>query len=115
MIALSGPNEKAIRAQVVESVSLIAELDFPERWPSLMDVRQQSCHHSFTFIPIPMIANRPIPQRRQLQHQPWRSGNCTFNLPLMAFPSPLRRVLVYHQTGPLKVPRSLLPALPADY
>jgi exportin-2 (importin alpha re-exporter) len=63
MIALSGPNEKAIRAQVVESVSLIAELDFPERWPDLIDVRQQSCHHSNTLIPIPLIANRPITQR----------------------------------------------------
>ena len=39
MIALSGTNEKAIRAQIAESVSLIAELDFPERWPDLIDVR----------------------------------------------------------------------------
>ena len=39
MIALSGPNEKAIRAQIAESVSLIADLDFPERWPDLIDVR----------------------------------------------------------------------------
>jgi len=115
MIALSGPNEKAIRAQVVESVSLIAELDFPERWPGLIDVRQQACHHSFTFIPIPLIATRPIPQRRQFQRQFWRSGNCTLNFPLVAFASPLRRVLVYHQAGPLKVPRFLLPALPANH
>ena len=42
MIALSGPNEKTIRSQVAESVSLIAELDFPERWPDLIDVRQWS-------------------------------------------------------------------------
>jgi hypothetical protein len=42
MIALLGSNEKAIRAQVAESVSLIAELDFPERWPDLIDVRQWS-------------------------------------------------------------------------
>jgi exportin-2 (importin alpha re-exporter) len=40
MIALSGRNEKAVRAQVAEAVSLIAELDFPERWPDLIDVRQ---------------------------------------------------------------------------
>jgi exportin-2 (importin alpha re-exporter) len=39
MIALSGTNEKAIRAQIAESVSLVAELDFPERWPDLIDVR----------------------------------------------------------------------------
>lgn len=53
MIALSGPNEKTIRAQVAESVSLIAELDFPERWPDLVDVRQWSrllpLTHSFLY------------------------------------------------------------------
>ncbi|KAI0283530.1 CAS/CSE protein [Russula brevipes] len=37
MIALSAPNDKLIRAQIAESVSLIAELDFPERWPDLID------------------------------------------------------------------------------
>ncbi len=40
MIALSGASDKAIRAQIAESVSLIAELDFPERWPDLIDVRR---------------------------------------------------------------------------
>jgi exportin-2 (importin alpha re-exporter) len=40
MISLSGASDKAIRAQIAESVSLIAELDFPERWPDLIDVRQ---------------------------------------------------------------------------
>ena len=39
MIALSSTNEKPVRAQIAESVSLIAELDFPERWPDLIDVR----------------------------------------------------------------------------
>jgi hypothetical protein len=75
MIALSGPNEKTIRAQIAESVSLIAELDFPERWPDLIDVRQES---SPVFIPsinshIPLIATRPIPQRRRFQREPWRT------------------------------------------
>ncbi|KAI0248954.1 importin alpha re-exporter [Lactifluus subvellereus] len=42
MIALSGTNEKLIRAQIAESVSLIAELDFPERWPDLIDQLVQS-------------------------------------------------------------------------
>ncbi|KAF8650732.1 hypothetical protein AX16_005105 [Volvariella volvacea WC 439] len=37
MLALSNPADKAIRAQVAESVSLIAELDFPEKWPNLID------------------------------------------------------------------------------
>ncbi|KAF5378153.1 hypothetical protein D9615_007619 [Tricholomella constricta] len=37
MLALSNPADKAIRAQVAESVSLIAELDFPEKWTDLID------------------------------------------------------------------------------
>ena len=39
MIVLSNPADKTIRAQVAESVSLIAELDFPEKWENLIDVR----------------------------------------------------------------------------
>jgi exportin-2 (importin alpha re-exporter) len=39
MIALSNPADKAIRVQVAESVSLIAELDFPSKWPDLITVR----------------------------------------------------------------------------
>ncbi|KAF9472710.1 importin alpha re-exporter [Pholiota conissans] len=37
MLALSAPADKAIRAQVAESVSLIAELDFPAKWDNLID------------------------------------------------------------------------------
>ncbi len=39
MLALSAPQDKAIRAQVAESVSLIAQLDFPAKWENLIDVR----------------------------------------------------------------------------
>ncbi|KAI0296781.1 armadillo-type protein [Multifurca ochricompacta] len=46
MIALSNANEKAIRAQIAESVSLIAELDFPEKWPDLIDQLIQSLSSS---------------------------------------------------------------------
>lgn len=43
MIVLSSnPSDKTIRAQVAESVSLIAELDFPEKWETLIDVRPAS-------------------------------------------------------------------------
>lgn len=38
MITLSGAEDKAIRAQIAESVALIAELDFPTKWPNLIDV-----------------------------------------------------------------------------
>ncbi|KAG6868898.1 hypothetical protein C0993_008196 [Termitomyces sp. T159_Od127] len=37
MLALSSPADKSIRAQVAESVSLIAELDFPQKWENLID------------------------------------------------------------------------------
>lgn len=37
MLSLSNPADKAIRAQVAESVSLIAELDFPTKWTDLID------------------------------------------------------------------------------
>lgn len=38
MLALSNPTEKTIRTQIAEAVSLIAELDFPSKWPDLLDV-----------------------------------------------------------------------------
>ncbi|XP_006455464.1 hypothetical protein AGABI2DRAFT_226927 [Agaricus bisporus var. bisporus H97] len=37
MLALSGPTDKTIRTQIAEAVSLIAELDFPSKWPDLLD------------------------------------------------------------------------------
>ncbi|KAI0933051.1 hypothetical protein AcW1_000014 [Taiwanofungus camphoratus] len=37
MINLSSASDKAMRAQVAESISLIASCDFPERWPDLVD------------------------------------------------------------------------------
>ena len=45
MIALSGASDKAIRAHIAESISLMAEPDFPERWPDLIDVRQLNSTH----------------------------------------------------------------------
>lgn len=38
MIQLSNASDKAVRAQVAESISLIAKVDFPEQWPDLVDV-----------------------------------------------------------------------------
>ncbi|KAF8148458.1 importin alpha re-exporter [Crassisporium funariophilum] len=37
MLGLSAPTDKAIRAQVAESVSLVAQLDFPAKWGNLID------------------------------------------------------------------------------
>lgn len=42
MIQLSSPSDKALRAQVAESISLIASADFPERWTDLIDVSSLS-------------------------------------------------------------------------
>ena len=41
MVVLScSPSDKPIKAQVAESLVLIAELDFPDGWAELVDV----CH-----------------------------------------------------------------------
>ncbi|KIP01732.1 hypothetical protein PHLGIDRAFT_336871 [Phlebiopsis gigantea 11061_1 CR5-6] len=37
MIALSAPTDKAVRAQIAESISLIASVDFPQPWTDLID------------------------------------------------------------------------------
>ncbi|KAI0045803.1 importin alpha re-exporter [Auriscalpium vulgare] len=37
MIALSSPNDKQLRIQIAEAVSLIAKSDFPHEWPDLID------------------------------------------------------------------------------
>jgi exportin-2 (importin alpha re-exporter) len=42
MLALSSPSDRPVRAQVSASVSLIAGVDFPERWPDLIDVSIES-------------------------------------------------------------------------
>jgi exportin-2 (importin alpha re-exporter) len=39
MLSLSNASDKPIRAQVAESISLIAELDFPAKWPEVINVR----------------------------------------------------------------------------
>jgi hypothetical protein len=97
MIALSGTNEKTIRAQIAESVSLIAELDFPERWPNLIDVRYPFLVGLSVIIILNLLAaTRTIPQQQRFQHQPRRFTNCPFNLPFLALASPLRRLLVHH-------------------
>lgn len=45
MIALSTDSgDRAIRAQTAESISLIAELDFPAKWPDLIDASLLSTH-----------------------------------------------------------------------
>ena len=38
MIALSNASDKAVRVQVAESISVIASQDFPDKWPTLIEV-----------------------------------------------------------------------------
>jgi hypothetical protein len=38
MISLSSPADKLLRAQMGEAVAAVAEIDFPEQWPDLIDV-----------------------------------------------------------------------------
>jgi exportin-2 (importin alpha re-exporter) len=88
MLALSAPTDKAIRAQVAESVALIAELDFPNKWDNLIDVRyyhffqnvNQSRYH---------IATSVILLSERLQYQPRCSSNGTFNLPAVEGSRPI--------------------------
>ena len=100
MIALSGASDKAIRAQIAESVSLIAELDFPERWPDLIDVRQLNSrtHPNLTDFNSCSTnpATRTIPQQQRHEHQPRRARDRTFYLPRVAFARAFGRVLVDH-------------------
>ncbi|KAJ8091228.1 importin-alpha export receptor [Marasmius tenuissimus] len=42
MLALSSQADKSIRAQVAEAVALVAELDFPTKWPDLLNQLVQS-------------------------------------------------------------------------
>ncbi|KAF7976444.1 hypothetical protein HWV62_6681 [Athelia sp. TMB] len=55
MLHLSAPGDKTLRAQVAESVSLIAELDFPERWPDLIDQLTASLSPTNTTINISVL------------------------------------------------------------
>lgn len=52
MLNLSAHGDKAFRAQVAESVSLIAELDFPERWLNLIEVSSPSLSHVYIYPPL---------------------------------------------------------------
>jgi exportin-2 (importin alpha re-exporter) len=49
MIALSGASDKAIRTQIAQAISLIAELDFPSQWGDLIAVRAHSITPPFFF------------------------------------------------------------------
>ncbi|KAJ7043405.1 CAS/CSE protein [Mycena alexandri] len=68
MLALSTtPGDKAIRAQTAESISLIAELDFPTKWPDLID------HLTASLSPTSSSANIAILQTSHSIFSQWRA------------------------------------------
>ncbi|KAJ7767471.1 CAS/CSE protein [Mycena maculata] len=68
MLALSSdPRDKAIRAQTAESISLIAELDFPAKWPDLID------HLTASLSPTSSSANIAILQTSHSIFSQWRA------------------------------------------
>ncbi|CAK5267603.1 unnamed protein product [Mycena citricolor] len=68
MIALSTNSaDKSIRAQMAESISLIAQLDFPSKWPDLIDQLTRSLSTSSS------LANLAILQTSHSIFSQWRS------------------------------------------
>ncbi|KZP27600.1 ARM repeat-containing protein [Athelia psychrophila] len=67
MLHVSTPGDKTIRAQVAESVSLIAEVDFPERWPELTDQLTASLSPTYT------TANVSVLEPAHSIFAPWRA------------------------------------------
>lgn len=78
MIALSGASDMAIHTQIAESISLIAELKFPEQWPNLVHVHQWMNLTDFTYV---LPATHTITQQQQHEHQPQCAWDCTLYLP----------------------------------
>src|ERR1700691_305165 len=108
MIALSNPADKTIRAQIAEAVSLIAELDFPEKWDTLIDVRpplpsptSPKTNPASHWIATSLL---PLPNRVHNQHR--RPRNCPLHLQPLARTRPLRFTIHRNQLCniPIHVP-----------
>ncbi|EKM56806.1 uncharacterized protein PHACADRAFT_141741 [Phanerochaete carnosa HHB-10118-sp] len=68
MITLSAPTDKPIRAQIAESISLIASADFPEPWSDLIDKLVSSLSSTNYAINIGVL------QTAHSIFQPWRAA-----------------------------------------
>lgn len=79
MLALAAAADRPIRAQIAESVSLIAELDFPTRWPSLIDVRLLSFLPPSSDIDI-TTATCSLALAHRLHRQLLRSPHCALHI-----------------------------------
>jgi len=94
IIALSGASDKAVRAQVAETVAVIAKYDFPEQWTELVDVRLSCTYSKFLIIYVfyavrrltiknqRNLATRPIsfPITFRLRDEPVNSRNSALHL-----------------------------------
>ncbi|KAL0945218.1 hypothetical protein HGRIS_000730 [Hohenbuehelia grisea] len=99
MLSLSDPADKSIRAQIAETVSLIAALDFPNEWPDLIDQLVKALS------PTNYHANLSILETAHSMFRRWRSqmrSNDLFseiNLVLSKFMEPF--LLLFRQTANL--------------
>ncbi|KAI0029192.1 importin alpha re-exporter [Vararia minispora EC-137] len=88
MVALLAPADRALRAQIAETVALIAAEDFPERWPDLID------HLVASLSPSNFTANAAVLETAHAIFAPWRSATRsdalyrTINRVLSAFLDP---------------------------
>ncbi|VDB88356.1 unnamed protein product [Peniophora sp. CBMAI 1063] len=95
MIALSAPKDKAVRAQIAESVSLIAEIDFPDQWPDLIDQLVSSLS------PTDFNINTGVLETAHSIFRPWRSASrsdslwSTINLVLSKILPPFHQLFAY--------------------
>ncbi|KAH9931314.1 armadillo-type protein [Fomitopsis serialis] len=98
MIALSNASDKAMRAQVVESVSLIAKEDFPERWPDLVDILVSSLS------PTNYDINIGVLETAHSIFRPWRAATrnndlfTIINYVLSRFAKPFLELLLHTTT-----------------
>ncbi|KIY43801.1 importin alpha re-exporter [Fistulina hepatica ATCC 64428] len=67
MLSLTAPPDKAVRSQIAETVSLIAELDFPEKWKDLIDQLVASLS------PTDYNANSAVLETAHSIFVPWRA------------------------------------------
>ncbi len=97
MIQLSTPSDKAVRAQIAESISLIASADFPERWSDLIDVRPKLSSVCSALTKSPRLEPRRFALSHKLCHQHRCITNRTLHLLILAGRYSLRCFVHGHQ------------------
>ncbi|KAG6872821.1 hypothetical protein C0995_006303 [Termitomyces sp. Mi166 len=109
MLTLSSPADKGIRAQVAESVSLIAELDFPPKWENLIDQLVASLSPTDYNINIGVLETAHSIFRKWRAHVRSDDLFTEINLVLKTFVKPFLQL--YRQTATLLKDPSTNPSL----